>query len=475
MTTSPKTEGHARPSTESPVHPEREIVGRDSAVAIIGAGPAGLSAARMLRHYGIDYDHFERHSDVGGLWDIDNPGTPMYESAHFISSRDVSGFYDFPMPKTFGDYPSRRQILEYTRDFAKTFQLRENIEFSTPVSSVVPDGDNWLVSASGGVQRRYCGVICATGTNWHPRMPQHPGHFDGEIRHAITHRRAGDFAGKRVLVVGLGNSGADIACDAAQAADAAFISVRRGYHIVPKHIFGIPADQFDEGSVSVPRWIERPVVSALLRLIVGDVTRWGLPRPDHKLFETHPLLNSQLLHHLQHADIAVKPDIARFDGHEVVFTDGSHERIDLIIYATGYEMRIPYVDPDLFKWNGDRPAQYLTAFNRQYHNLFTLGYLEVNSSAYTLFDNISNIVAQYLRDQTTRPAVAAQFDRLIATDHPDLAGGLHMVSSARHAGYVDAKSYKKILAKVRKQMGWTDLAPGFADHLTDPATMAAAR
>ncbi|MFJ2837996.1 flavin-containing monooxygenase [Nocardia sp. NPDC087230] len=445
-----------------------DVIDRGSAVAIVGAGPAGLSAARMLRHYGIDYDHFERHTDLGGIWDLDNPGTPMYESAHFISSRDVSGFFDFPMPDHFGDYPSRAQILDYTRDFAAEFALHENIAFATEVESVVEDGDGWLLfTADHGPPRRYRGVICASGTNWYPRMPQHPGVFDGEVRHAVTHRRAGDFAGKRVLVVGLGNSGADIACDAAQAADGAFISVRRGYHIVPKHIFGVPADQFGEASAAVPRWIERPITTRLLRLMVGDLTRWGLPKPDHKLFESHPLLNSQLLHHLQHADITAKPDLARFDGPDVVFTDGSRERVDLVLYATGYEMRIPYVDADLFAWNGDRPAQYLTAFNRHHRNLFTLGFLETNSSAYTLFDNISNVIAQYLRDQITRPATARRFDQLVANDRPDLNGGIAMVNSPRHAGYVDAKTYKKTLARTREQMGWADLSPGFADHLKE--------
>lgn len=439
------------------------IVDRGDAIAIVGGGPAGLSAARMFRHYGLDFDQFERHDDVGGLWDIDNPGTPMYESAHFISSRDLSGFFDFPMPTTYGDYPSRVQILEYTRAFADAFDLRRSIEFGTAIESVVPDGDRWIVTPAGQAPRRYRGVVCATGTNWHPRMPKHPGEFTGEVRHAITHRSATEFAGKRVLVVGLGNSGADIACDAAQAADAAFLSVRRGYHIIPKHVFGVPADSLDEGVFQVPRWIERPVVTALLRVLVGDVTRWGLPKPDHRLFESHPLLNSQLLHHLQHADITVTPDVERFDGDRVVFSDGSSERIDVVLYATGYEMRIPYVDESLFEWSGDRPAQYLTAFNRRHRNLFTIGFIELNSSAYTTFDNISNLVAQSLRDQTDRPAAAADFDELVATHRPDLTGGLRMVRSARHDGYVDAKTYHRLLAEVRKRMGWAALEPGFAD------------
>ncbi len=448
-------------------HPSDEaVLDRRDAVAVIGAGPAGLSIARMLRLRGIEYDHFERHTEIGGLWDMDNPGTPMYESAHFISSRDTSGFFDFPMPRHYGDYPSRTQVLEYTRSFADTFGLREGIHLGTAVERVEPaPEDTWLVTTADGTTRHYRAVVCATGTNWHPRVPQHPGTFNGEVRHAVTHTRASDFAGKRVLVVGLGNSGADIACDAAQAADAAFVSVRRGYYVIPKHVFGVPSDQFEEGGDWVPRWLERAAVTGLLRLLVGDITKWGLPKPDHRIFESHPLLNSQLLHHLQHADLAVRPDLASFDGDEVVFVDGTRERIDVVLYATGYEMRIPYVDPQLLRWNGDRPDQYLTAFNREHPTLFTLGYVEVNSSAYTLFDNISDLLARYLDAQRNDPATARTFEHLLATHQPDLSGGIDLVASPRHAGYVDAKAYKKALAVVRRTTGWKPLRAGFADSL----------
>lgn len=299
-------------------------------VCIIGAGPGGLSMARALKNRGIAYDQYERHSDVGGIWDLDNPGTPMYRSAHFISSRTVSGFHDFPMPGTYPDYPGNRQILDYTRAFADAYGLREHITFGSAVERVEPAGhdpdrDGWTVHLSDGSSKHYAAVVCATGTTWSPRIPVHPGEFDGDIRHANTYRDPDEFRGRRVLIVGLGNSVADIACDAAVLADAACVSIRRGYHVIPKHLFGIPVDVIAEGGLDLPLWLERPVFRAVLRLLEGDLTRLGLPKPDHKLFETHPLLNSEILHHLRHGDIVIRPDIARLDGREVVFTDGTRE------------------------------------------------------------------------------------------------------------------------------------------------------
>lgn len=429
---------------------------------IIGAGPAGLSAARALRRWGLPYDQYERHTDVGGIWDLDNPGTPMYESAHFISSRKTSGFFDFPMPESFPDYPSNRQILRYTRDFAASYGLRESIRFGTGVDRVDQNANGYRVTLDDGTTHDYGAVICATGVTWAPRQPTYDGAFAGEVRHAVTYRDPAEFRGKRVLVVGLGNSGADIACDAAATADAAFVSVRRGYHVIPKHIFGIPTDEFAETGPQLPLRIERPVFQALLRVLQGDLTRLGLPKPDHKLFETHPLLNSQLVHHLQHGDVRVKADVERLDGDKVRFVDGTTEEIDLVLCATGYDWAAPYAE-HLLRWDQGRPQLYLNTFSREHPNLIGLGYLETNSSAYTLFDHVSNVVAQHLRDQAQRPARARAFARMIATDDTPLTGGITFVDSARHRSYVDATAYRKHLARVRREMGWADLVPGTYD------------
>ncbi|HEY9094873.1 MAG TPA: monooxygenase, partial [Hydrogenophaga sp.] len=214
----------------------------------------------------------------------------------------------------------------------------------------------------------------------------------------------------------------------------------------------------------LPLWLARPLFGALLRLVNGDLTRFGLPKPDHKLFESHPLLNSQLLHHLQHGNIAVKPDISHLDGEAVVFKDGSRENIDLVLCATGYRWSCPYA-ADYFAWKGGRPDLYLSMFSREHRNLFGIGYLETNSSAYKLFDTQAYMIASYLHAQQHGKTSAAQFDALIQHDRPDLSGHIRFVASQRHAVYLDAHATKSYLRKLRARMGWKELDERMYDHL----------
>lgn len=452
-------------------HPKFNGVDRGNAACIIGSGPGGLSAARALKAQGIEYDQYERHSDVGGIWDLTNPGTPMYQSAHFISSRDLSGFIGYPMPATFPDYPSHVQIAEYLRAFAREFGLYEHIRFNTSVERITKDEQsNWVVELSDGTARLYRWVVLATGTNWQSSTPTFAGHFDGEIRHSNTFKYGKEFDGKTVLIIGAGNSGADISCEAAVHAGKAFLSVRRGYYFIPKHVFGVPADVFSENGPHLPLWLARPIFKGLLKLLVGDLTRWGLPAPDHALFETHPIVNSQLIHHLQHGNITVKPDIQRLDGHEVVFKDGSRERIDLILCATGYQWGATCAN-DYFEWKNGRPVLYLSMFSRTHRNLCAIGYLDQNSSAFKLFDTQAFTLAAYFKAQLSGSASAAKFDQLIRHDDPDLSGGIHFVQSDRHAVYMDARAFADYLKKLRASMQWGDVdATTYRPLLQAPAT-----
>lgn len=421
-------------------------------VCIIGAGPGGLAAARALKAHGVPYEHVERNASVGGVWDIDAPGTPMYESAHFISSRTVSAFEGFPMPDTFPDYPSHRQVLAYLQDFADHFDLTETISFGRAVTGVTPAGRGWDVTLEDGQVRRFAGVVVATGVQWVPSMPDLPG-FTGEVRHSVSYRDAAEFSGRRVLIVGGGNSGCDIACDAANSAAKASISLRRGYWFIPKHVFGLPSDIVGGKGSFLPKPLERAALQPLLRLLVGDLTRLGLQAPDHKLFETHPILNDQLLHHLRHGNVTPRPTIAAADGTKVTFADGTSDDFDLVLFATGYRHAVPFAQ-DLFGDPQHPDDLYLGAFSRTWRGLTSVGFIETNSSAFPLLDRQAGLVAGYLAALLAGSPRAEAFDRRVLGPQPDLSNGLRFSSTPRHRGYVDSDAMRRELDAVGREFGW---------------------
>lgn len=441
-------------------------MGEIGRVCVVGGGPAGLSLARTFLRHKIPFDVYERHSDVGGLWDQSNPGSPVYDSAHFISSKTQSHYHDFPMPEDYPDYPSNRQIHLYMQSFADAYGLRDHIRFNVSVekAELQPD-QTWRVTLSTGETKDYAALVCANGTNWHPVMPDYPGTFMGEMRHAVSYRSPDEFKRKRVLIIGAGNSGCDIACDAARSAEAAFISMRRGYHFLPKHIFGVPADIFAHGGPKLPMWLTQRVFGVVLRILNGDLTRLGLQKPDHRIFETHPILNTQLLHHLSHGDIKAKRDVARFEGKTVHFVDGTSEEIDLVLCATGYEWKVPYLDPALLAWKKGRPDLYMNLFSREHPTLYALGFMETNGGAYKLFDEMADLIARTILARAKGGADAQALNTLIATDRPDLSGGIKFVGSARHATYVEIDAYRKQMTRLRKRLRWADLADGCFDAL----------
>jgi hypothetical protein len=420
---------------------------------IIGAGPSGLAQARAFRARGIDFDLYERHTDVGGLWDLENPGSAMYESAHFISSRTQSGFLGFPMPTSYPDYPRREQVLEYLRSFAAAYELRPHMHLGAAVERVIPHANGATVRVEGR-DVEYAGVVCATGINWSPNVPIYPGDFSGTLRHSVSYRSPLEFAGKRVLIIGLGNSGADIACDAARYAAKAYVSVRRGYHFIPKHIFGKPADVFAHEGPKLPKWLELAVFTWLQRIVVGDTTSLGMPKPDHRVLESHPLMNDQLLHHLRHGDVMLKPDIEAFAGRSVRFKDATEVEVDEVLTATGYRMTLPYLDASELEHEGKRVSHVLTVFSRKHPALFTLGFVELNGALYPHLDRLAALVAEYARAQERDPPAAQRFRDLVRGFQQDLSGGVRYVRSDRHDFYCDDEALRRATIRMFKRAGW---------------------
>lgn len=422
-------------------------------LALIGAGPMGLAAARNLQRFDIPFDGFELHADVGGLWDIDGPRSTMYESAHLISSKRMTEFAEFPMGDEVADYPHHLEMRRYFRAFADRFDLRRYYSFGTEVVRTERlDGAGWQVTSKsheGESKATYRGLLIANGTLSEPNMPRIEGEFTGELLHSASYRSPDILAGKRVLIVGAGNSGCDIAVDSVHRAASTSISVRRGYHFVPKYVFGRPADAVG-GRLRLPRSLKQRIDKVLLRCFTGNPTAFGFPEPDHELYESHPIVNSMILHHVGHGDIRVRPDVERFAGSEVVFKDGSTDEFDLVLLATGYELHYPFIDRQELNWRGAAPHLYLNCFHPERDDLFLLGMIEAAGLGWQGRYEQAELVARYIVECDRDSPRARRFRRLKREPFPDMRGGYSYLKLDRMAYYVHKDTYR---STVRKHIG----------------------
>ena len=425
-------------------------------IALIGAGPSGLAGARALRRAGISFHGFEAGPDVGGLWNIDNPRSTMYESAHLISSRTTTEFAEFPMAST-ADYPGHRELLEYFRAYADTYGLREHFRFETRVTAVEPLGDDasgasgWRVTAVTAdgetTTGDYSGVILANGTLAEPNVPTFQGEFTGELMHTSEYRSAKVFEGKRVLIVGAGNSGCDIAVDAVHHAASVDLSVRRGYYFVPRYLFGRPSDTLNQRR-PLPARLKQFIDTRVLRAFTGDPVRFGFPKPDYKLYESHPIVNTLILNHLGQGDLRVVADIDRFDGRTVRFVDGTSAAYDMVVLATGYKLDYAFVDRVHLNWTGAAPDLYLNIFPPSFNGLFVLGMIEASGIGWQGRYEQAELVAAYLAADADAHETAARFRAAADAPWPDLTGGYHYLGLDRMSYYVNKDAYRRTIARL---------------------------
>jgi len=415
--------------------------------ALIGASPMGLAMAKVLKELGIPFQGFELHSGVGGLWDIDGPNSTMYETAHLISSKRMTEFTDFPMKAETAEYPSHQNLKEYFQDFADHFGLREHYLFNTEVLKTEPlgvAGEGWRVTwrtEQGEQSAQFKGVMIANGTLSEPNRPNFKGEFSGEIIHSSEYRYPSQLTGKKVLIVGAGNSGCDIAVDAIHHGAKCDLSMRRGYYFVPKYVFGKPADTMG-GLIKLPMWLKRRIDGMILKWFVGDPQKYGFPKPDYQLYESHPVVNSLVLYHAGHGDIKIRKDIDHLDGKTVHFTDGSSDEYDLILAATGYKLHYPFIAKDLLNWQGDAPHLYLNAMHPTRDDLFVLGMVEASGLGWQGRHEQAEMIARYLKGLEKGRTAAKDLQKEKASGFDRATGGMNYLKLARMAYYVDKATYR---------------------------------
>jgi dimethylaniline monooxygenase (N-oxide forming) len=429
-------------------------------VCIIGAGSSGIAAAQVLDARGIPFDCFEKGSQVGGNWryENDNGMSSAYRSLHINTSRRVMAFKSLPMPDHFPDYPDHFQMAAYFDEFVDHFGLREKISFRTEVKKVEPADGEWAVTtkAESGAEatERYRAVLVANGHHWDPRWPEpaFPGseEFEGEQLHAHHYREADVLRGRRVLVLGLGNSATDIAVESSRIAEKTFLAVRRGAYVLPKYLNGKPIDEAVHPLASyLPLSVQRFFAMKGLEIAAGEMTTYGLPKPDHKLFEAHPTVSSELLPRLGHGDITVKPNIEKFPGGRTVrFIDGSSEEIALVVYCTGYKMTFPFVDPKVLAAPDNRLPLYRRVVSVERPGLYFIGFIQPLGPIMPLAEAQAEWVADLLGGRATLPA-AGEMKREVAREERKQAK--RFVASKRHTVEVDFHPYLREIRRERKR------------------------
>lgn len=367
---------------------------RSNSFLIIGAGPCGLSHAKALKDAGIPYEQVEADDEVGGNW---YHGT--YRTAHIISSRRTTEFTDFPMPSDYPDFPSQRQMGEYYKLYANAFDLRPRIEFEAKVTAVRPRVDElWDIEFASGERRTYKGVLVCNGHHWQKRFPTYPGKFTGEYIHSKDFKSPEQLAGKRVLVIGGGNSACDVVSEAARVSESAHLSLRRGYWMTPKTVFGKPS--IESPIMHLPLPVQRLLLGVLLRIVVGKYQDYGLPKPDHKIFEKHPTISTEIFHYLKHGRIKPRPDVERFDGKTVHFKDGTSDEFDMIVAATGFYLSFPFLPDGMVPMKNEQLALlYGGCVLPDYKHFYLIGTQQVRYGIGPLLTPGSKLVARMIKLQ----------------------------------------------------------------------------
>lgn len=431
-------------------------------VAVIGAGPCGLAACKSLDEVGVDVECLEAREQVGGLWNVEDGIGGGYRSLETNTPSLGMDYSDFPFAEPTPTYRSAAEMVDYFRAYAERFGLVKRIRFATRVRRARPlDGGGWRLDFEGGEARDYAALVVASGQYSTPKRPhaEIPGTFTGEQLHVCDYLDPAapvDCRDRRVVVVGLGSSAAEVAAELADPdhpvgrADRVIVSARSGRWVLPKLSGDAGPDaRAIHPATPLPRFLRSlplPIGSWLMRRMVGRVLRaqteklggfdaLGLPTPAIQPWEDRPSLSAGFVPALREGRIEVRPGIASFEGRTVHFSDGTSTEADVLLYATGYRLGFPFLDDETLGCAAPDLALYQRIAHPRHDDLFFVGCCRVMCSLWPLAEQQSRWVARALSGAFTLPPARTRARKAVplARELPVMCG-FYVEALRREAG-----------------------------------------
>ncbi|KAM6921150.1 flavin-containing monooxygenase 5-like [Xenentodon cancila] len=447
-------------------------------VAVIGAGPSGLTSIKACLDEGMVPTCFESSNDIGGLWKFKEESEPnrasIYRSLTINIWKEMMCYSDFLIPADYPNYMHHSKILNYFRMYAEHFKLLQRIRFQTSVKRVTQRPDfshtgQWEVvtETKDGQEERHLfdAVICCSGHFNYPNLPlkDFPGieTFEGNYFHSWDYKGPEDMYGKKVVVIGIGNSGGDIAVEGSRVAKEMYLSTRSGAWIIRQvSDNGLPVDMFNTRFVHVMfkllpmsfiNWLGEKKLNAMY-----DHAMYGL-KPKHRLFSQIPVINDDLPFKILSGSVIVKPNVKAIQGSTVVFDDGSTvENVDTIVFATGYNYDFPYLPKHALYKSGHRVGLYKLVFppNLEHPTLAIVGFIHSDGSIMPQAEMQARFVARVFKGHKKLPSNQAMIK---AVDKDTKNIEKNYVVSKLTPLHVDYVEYMDDLAKdigVRPSLLW---------------------
>ena len=431
-------------------------------VGIIGAGAAGLCGAKHMLEAGFDVTVYEIGSRIGGMWVYgnDNGRSSAYKTLHINTARELTNFSDFSFEAGVPPFPSHWDMAKYLKDYSDHFGVTPRIRFNAKVARVAPAPGysqarpRWQVETADGAVAEYDIVIAASGHLTTPlEVPAFRDGFKGEYLHSHYYKEPTRYVGKKVCVVGVGNSALDIASDLALIAERVVLVARSNALIIPKLMFGRPFWDTVRPFYKpwVPAWLRTRVVRSLVYVVQGDMAALGFPPAAKKV---HATSNANIVNHIKYQRIAVRQGIGQIDGQRIAFNDGTTETFDTLIAATGYVIDIDYMDRRVIEPAGNALDLYMRIVPPDWPGLYFLAFFNSDSALNWICEGQVRWIREFETGHAALPAIAdmraeiAERRAWVAT---------HFKDTPRHAIEVEHLPYfadlKRTMREAQKRAG----------------------